>query len=157
MSSSSGTVVFESKSEARAGTQMVGKEVKPRKDLPLVQGLGTYVGDIKLPKMVYAFFVRSVYAHARIKSIDSAKALALPGVVYVLTGKEEARQLVSWMSLPGLRQPERLSLARDKVRYVGEPVAVVAATSLSIAEDAAELVEVEYELLDPVVDAEKAL
>ncbi|HEV2137995.1 MAG TPA: xanthine dehydrogenase family protein molybdopterin-binding subunit [Nitrososphaerales archaeon] len=157
MSSSSGTVVFESKSEARAGTQMVGKEVKPRKDLPLVQGLGTYVGDIKLPKMVYAFFVRSVYAHARIKNVDTAKALAVPGVVYVLTGKEETRQLVSWMSLPGQRQPERLSLARDKVRYVGEPVAVVAATSLSIAEDAAELVEVEYEFLDPVVDAEKAL
>jgi len=136
---------------------MVGKAVKPRKDLPLVQGLGTYVGDIKLPKMVFAFFVRSTCAHARVKSIDTTKALALPGVVYVLTGKEEARQLVSWMSLPGQRQPERLSLARDKVRYVGEPIAVVAATSLSIAEDAAELVEVEYELLDPVVDAEKAL
>ncbi len=136
---------------------MVGRRVKPRKDLPLVQGLGTYVADIKLPNMVYAVFVRSVYAHARIKRIDATNALSLPGVVYVLTGREEARQLVYWMEKPGLRQPERLSLARDKVRYVGEPVAVVAATSLSIAEDAAELVEVEYELLDVVVDAEKAL
>ncbi len=131
--------------------------MKPRKDLPLVQGLGTYVGDIKLPKMAYAFFVRSTYAHARIKNIDVTRALSLPGVVYVLTGNEEARQLVYWMEKPGMRRPERLSLARDKVRYVGEPIAVVAATSLSVAEDAAELVEVEYELLDPVVDAEKAL
>jgi aerobic carbon-monoxide dehydrogenase large subunit len=136
---------------------MVGKGVKPRKDLPLVQGLGTYIDDIKLPKMVYAVFVRSVYAHARIKRIDASNALAMPGVVYVLTGKEEARQLVSWMALPGLRTPERLSLAREKVRYVGEPVAAVVAKSLSIAEDAAELVDVEYDLLDAVVDAEKAL
>src|SRR5712692_7862987 len=136
---------------------MVGRGVKPRKDLTLVQGLGTYIDDIKLPKMVHAVFVRSTYAHARIKKIDTANALSMPGVVYVMTGKEEARQLVSWMSLPGLRQPERLSLAREKVRYVGEPVAVVVAKSLSMAEDAAELVEVEYELLDAVVDAEKAL
>ncbi len=157
MASSGETVVIEEQSEAATRSQMVGQRVKPRKDLALVQGHGTYVDDIKLPKMVHASFVRSVYAHARIKKIDVAKAQSMPGVVYVLTGAEEARQLVYWMEKPGMRQPERLSLARDKVRYVGEPVAVVAATSLSIAEDAAEQVEVEYELLEAVVDAEKAL
>ncbi|MDA4121291.1 MAG: xanthine dehydrogenase family protein molybdopterin-binding subunit [Thaumarchaeota archaeon] len=135
---------------------MVGQRIKPRKDLPLVQGLGTFADDIKLPKTVYAAFARSTYAHAKILNVDGSKALELPGVVYVLTGREEARPLVSWMALPGQRQPERLSLAVEKVRYVGEPIAVVAATDRKIAEDAVELIEVDYEPLPAVVDAEKA-
>src|SRR3989454_1705569 len=136
---------------------MVGKSVKPTKDVPLLKGSGIFTDDIKLPDMVYAAFVRSPYAHARIKRIDASRALQLEGVVWVMTGRETARQLVSWMNKPGLRTPERLSLAREKVRYVGEPVAAVAATSRAIAEDAVELVEVEYEPLPVVVDAERAL
>jgi len=151
----SSTVV---KSEAELSEQkMVGKNIKPRKDLQLVKGAGTYTDDMKLPNMVYAAFLRSPYAHARIRNIDVTKALELPGVVYVLTGRETARQLVTWMVKPGLRTAERLSLATDKVRFVGEPVVAVAAISRGIAEDAVELVEVEYEPLRVVVDAEKSL
>jgi len=141
----------------RSRGQMVGQRIKPRKDLPLLQGLATFTEDIKLPKTVHAAFLRSPYAHARVRRVDTTKALDLPGVVYVLTGREEARPLVHWMKKPGLRQPERFSLAVGKVRYVGEPVAVVAATDRKIAEDALELIEADYEPLPVVVDAEKAL
>jgi carbon-monoxide dehydrogenase large subunit len=136
---------------------MVGKSVKPRKDLALLKGAGKFVDDMKMPNMVYAAFVRSPYGHARIKRIDAGRALEFPGVVCVLTGNEVARQLVSWMVKPGLRTPERLSLAKSKVRYVGEPVAAIAGISRAVAEDAAELVEVEYEPLPVVVDAERSL
>lgn len=137
--------------------KMVGKSIKPRKDVQLLRGEGVYTDDLKLPDMLYAAFLRSPYAHARIRNIDVTKALELPGVVYVLTGRETAKQLVTWMAKPGLRTPERLSLATDKVRYVGEPVVAIAATSRAIAEDAVELVDVTYEPLDVVVDAEKSL
>ncbi len=137
--------------------QMVGKSVKPRKDLELVKGAGTYTDDLKLPNMVYAAFLRSPYGHAKIKSIDVTRAKELPGVVYVLTGRETARNLVYWMQKPGMRTPERLSLATDKVRFVGEPVAAVAAETRGVAEDALELIDVEYETLPVVVDAEESL
>ena len=155
MSSSSSTVVrsIEEISEER----MVGRSVKPRKDIQLLKGNGTYTDDIKLPNMVYAAFLRSPYGHARIKNIDLSRAHELEGVVYILTGRETAKQLVSWMALPGLRTPERLSLATDKVRFVGEPVVAVAAISRAVAEDALELIQVEYEPLDPVTDAEDSL
>ena len=156
MSAESGVLSLE-REEIQSGARMVGQRIKPRKDLPLVQGLGVYVDDIKLPKMIRAAFLRSPYAHARIRNIDSTKALELPGVITVLTGKEGAKQLVHWMKLPGLRQPERYSLAVEKVRYVGEPVAVVAAIDRKVAEDALELIDVDYEPLPPVVDAEKAM
>ena len=146
------------KSEAELSEQrMVGRNVKPRKDLQLLKGAGSYTDDLKLPNMLFAAFLRSPYAHARIKIIDVTKALELSGVVYILTGRETAKQLVTWMAKPGLRTPERLSLATDKVRYVGEPVVAVAAISRAIAEDAVELIEVEYEPLEVVVDAEKSI
>ncbi len=157
VSKGSETFLIEKPEEASVQRQMVGRNVKPRKDPPLLQGLATYTDDIKLPKMVFAAFARSPYAHAKIRRIDTSEALKLPGVVYVLTGREEAKPLVYWMEKPGMRKPERFSLAKDKVRYVGEPVAAVAALSRSIAEDAVELIEVDYDPLSPVVDAEKAL
>ena len=137
--------------------KMVGKSVKPRKDLQLVKGAGTYTDDLKLPNMVYAAFLRSPYAHARIKSIDVTKATELPGVVYVLTGRETARNLVYWMQKPGMRTPERMSLATDKVRFVGEPVVAVAAESRAVAEDALDLISVDYEPLPVVTNAEDSL
>ena len=136
---------------------MVGKSVRPRKDLELLKGTGEYTDDLKLPGMVYAAFLRSPYAHAEIKTIDTTRALELEGVVYVLTGRETAKQLVYWMQKPGMRTPERLSLATDKVRFVGEPIVAVAATSRAIAEDALELIDVEYRPLSPVIDAENSL
>ena len=137
--------------------KMVGKSIKPRKDLQLLKGAGTYTDDLKLPNMVFAAFLRSPYGHARIKNIDISKARELPGVVYILTGRETAKQLVYWMHKPGMRNPERMSLATDKVRFVGEPVVAVAATSRAIAEDALELIDVEYEPLQVVTDAEESL
>ena len=136
---------------------MVGKSIKPRKDLQLLRGEGGYTDDLKLPNMVYAAFLRSPYAHARIKSIDTTRARELEGVVYVLTGRETAKQLVYWMQKPGMRTPERLSLATDKVRFVGEPIVAIAATSRAIAEDAVELISIEYEPLPVTIDAEKSL
>jgi carbon-monoxide dehydrogenase large subunit len=157
VSSKSEVAVLEERREERPAGKMVGRRIKPRKDLPLLQGAGTYVDDLRLPGTVHAAFLRSPYAHAKVGKIDAARALELPGVVSVFTGKDGARPLVHWMKLPGLRQPERYSLAVEKVRYVGEPVAVVAAVDRKVAEDALELVEVEYEPLPAVVDAEKAL
>jgi aerobic carbon-monoxide dehydrogenase large subunit len=136
---------------------MVGKSIRPRKDLQLLKGAGGYTDDLKLPDMVYAAFLRSPYAHARIKSIDTTRARELEGVVYILTGRETAKQLVYWMQKPGMRTPERLSLATDKVRFVGEPIVAIAATTRAIAEDAVELITIEYEPLPVTVDAEKAL
>ncbi len=149
--------VLQSVSTLETERRNVGKSVKPRKDSELVRGAGSYVDDIKLPDMVYASFLRSPYAHARIAKIDPSKAMALPGVLYVLTGTETARQLVYWMQKPGMRTPERLSLAVEKTRFVGEPIVAVAAVSRAIAEDAVELISVEYEPLPPVVDAEVSL
>lgn len=136
---------------------MVGRSIKPRKDIQILKGAATYADDLKLPRMVYAAFLRSPYAHAKIRRIDTRRAEEIDGVVYVLTGAETARQLVYWMQKPGMRTPERFSLAMDKVRFVGEPVAAVAAVSRAIAEDAVELIDVEYEPLPVVVDAEKSL
>ena len=136
---------------------MVGKSIKPRKDLQLLKGADAYIDDLKFPNMVYAAFLRSPYAHARIVSIDISKARELSGVVYVLTGRETAKQLVFWMQKPGMRTPERLSLATDKVRYLGEPIVAVAATSRDVAEDALELIDVVYEQLPVVTDAEKSM
>jgi carbon-monoxide dehydrogenase large subunit len=136
---------------------MVGKSLKPRKDIELLRGSASYADDIKLPNMVYAAFLRSPYGHARIKRIDTTRASELDGVVYVLTGRETAKQLVYWMQKPGMRTPERLSLATDKVRYVGEPIVAVAALSRAIAEDALELIDIEFEPLPVVIDAERSL
>ncbi len=136
---------------------MVGRSIKPRKDLQILKGAASYTDDLKLPDMVYAAFLRSPYAHAKIRSIDTTRARELPGVVYVLTGRETAKQLVYWMQKPGMRTPERLSLATDKVRFVGEPIVAIAAVSRAVAEDAIEIVDIEYESLPVVVDAEKSL
>src|SRR5881409_56846 len=109
--------------------------------------------------MLYLHFVRSPYAHAKIVSVDTSAAEALPGVVCTLTGAEIAPQTQPFIEIG----PEPFAKIKDypmavsKVRYQGEPVAAVVAESPAIADDAAELVQVEYELLDPVVDAEEAL
>src|SRR5690606_18987489 len=109
----------------------------------------------------YAYFLRSPHAHAKIRSIDTAKAAAMPGVVAVLTGEDLARDNVGglicgWMihSKDGtpMKAGPHPALAQGKVRYVGDHVAVVIAESLAQAKDAAEAVEVDYEVLPAVVD-----
>ncbi|HET6964098.1 MAG TPA: xanthine dehydrogenase family protein molybdopterin-binding subunit [Acidimicrobiales bacterium] len=123
-------------------------------DPRLLTGRGCYVDDISLPGMLHAAFVRSTYAHALVRSVRLDRAVAMPGVVAVWSDREVrgmADDIVP-TSMPGLFAPTFPVLARDKVRAVGEPVAVVLADSRAAAEDACEAVEVDYDPLTPVVD-----
>jgi carbon-monoxide dehydrogenase large subunit len=138
-----------------------GASIKRREDPRFVTGRGLFTDDIKLPGMTHAVFVRSPYAHAKVRSIDASAALAHPGVTHVFTGKDLQHAGVNplpvgWL-LPDLRIGERRALAPDIVRHVGEAVAVVIADSAFAACDAAELVQVDYEELTAVTDAAKAI
>jgi carbon-monoxide dehydrogenase large subunit len=138
--------------------RLVGAAIPRVEDARLVSGAGSYVDDLRFPGMLHAALVRSRHAHARIVRIDSAVARAVGGVVGVWT----AADLDAFPSLPArapvpARIPHRPVLARDVVRYVGEGLALVVASDRLVAADAAELVEVEYESLQPVLDPEEAL
>src|SRR6266446_2237727 len=137
----------------------VGKRVRRREDPTLITGTATYVEDIQMPGMHYAVIVRSPHAAAGIRSINSKQAEAAPGVVAVFTGKDTAHiaPVPCGGSLPGLRVPHHHILAVDRVYLVGHPVAVVVASNQYLARDAAELVEVDYEVLPAVADPEKAI
>jgi carbon-monoxide dehydrogenase large subunit len=142
-----------------------GQSVKRVEDKRFITGEGRYVDDIVLPKMTYAAIVRSPHAHAEIKGIDSSAASSAAGVVAVLTGQEMAPDLVG--GLPAgwqvdfkngdtMKEPPHPPLAVDKVRYVGDAVAVVIAETPAQAVDAAELVDVDYNVLKAIVDVVKA-
>jgi CO/xanthine dehydrogenase Mo-binding subunit len=137
----------------------VGQPLPRKEENRLLRGRGKFADDIKMREMLYLRFVRSPYAHAKIVSIDTSAAEALPGVVCVLTGAEIAPQTQPFIEIgpDPCAKIKDYPLAVSKVRYQGEPVAAIAAESPGIADDAAELVQVEYEALDPVVDAEEAL
>ncbi len=142
--------------------EWMGARLERKEDLRLLTGQGKYLADIVLPGMLHAVFVRSDYAHARILSIDTSAARALPGVVEILTGEEFKTHVKSMRQpvlLPNLaaNYPEYYALAVDKVKYHGDPVALVIARDKYIAEDAAELVIVDYEELPVILDAEAAL
>ena len=134
----------------------VGKSLKRKEDQRLLIGKGTFVDDIRPPNCKQAAILRSPYAHALIKGIDVSEAVALEGVRGILTGED-----VKKMSKPfpcGVTIPtEYYSCAVDKVRFVGEPVAVVVADDRYIAEDALDLIEVDYEPLEAVVDIEETI
>ncbi len=140
-----------------------GASIKRSEDPRILTGAGRYVDDIKLPGMLHAAFVRSPLAHARVLSIDVSAARALPGVVAAFTGAELEAMTVSGpdalMALMGWAgpTPEFTLLATDKVRFVGDPVAIVIAESRYLAEDGCELVALEYDYLPPVVNAAFAL
>ena len=140
-------------------TGWVGKSVPRKEEDRLLRGRGKFIDDIKLRGMLHLRFVRSPYAHARILKIDTSTAEALPGVVCVLTGKEVASQTQPFIEIaPDHAQKIRdYPMAVDKARYQGEPVAAVVAESPGLADDGAELVEVDYEPLDPAIDSEEAL
>ncbi len=141
----------------------IGKSVKRNEDVRLVTGRGLYVGDVMLPGMLYGAVLRSSVAHARIKRIDVSRAERLEGVVGVFTaetlGELNGPLPPSVSPLPQypINYRTHYALAKDKVRYVGEPVAFVVANSPYIAWDALDLIEVEYDPLEPVVDVEKAI
>jgi len=140
--------------------KMVGQAIKRREDPKLIQGRGNYLDDIKLPGMLHAAAVRSPYAHAKVKRINTSKALAHPGVAAVFTGEDmlDINPLPCAWQAGGVKNNVNTprALAVDTVRFVGDPVALVLAESPHIARDAADLVEVEYEPLPVVVDARKA-
>lgn len=145
--------------------KIIGQSVKRVEDKRFITGRGRYTDDIVLPKMTYASILRSPHAHARIKSIDLAEARSAPGVVAVFTG-EDLRAAgivgvpcgwqVNFRNGDRMKEPPHPVLAVDKVRYVGDAVAVVIAETREQAKDAAELVSIDYEVLDAVVDAAKA-
>src|SRR5256884_2947502 len=137
----------------------VGASLPRKEEDRLLRGRGKFADDIKLREMLYLRFVRSPYAHARVVSVDTSAAEALPGVVCAISGKEIAAQTQPFIEIgPDHAQKIRdFPMAVGKVLYQGEPVAAVVAESPSLADDAAELVQVEYEPLEPVVEAEQAL
>jgi carbon-monoxide dehydrogenase large subunit len=148
-----------------AYASLIGARVKRKEDPRLVTGKGSYVGDLKLPGMRHVAFVRSPYAHARIRSIDATVALQRPGVVAVVTGKDFA-QLCAPMPMAaggeggGASAPKEhthYALSVDKVRHVGEVVAAVIADSPEVAIDAAAEVLVDWEPLPVVTDMEQAV
>ena len=154
----------------------VGAPVKRKEDPRLITGSSIYVDDITLPGMVHLAIVRSPYAHARIVGIDMSAAREMPGVVAVVTARDIESMLADKYPVedyegPGERPEQQVAdieeestipipgvepLARRKVRYIGEPVAAVVATSKAQAADAAAAVEVEYEALEAVVDPYEA-
>ena len=138
----------------------VGARVLRAEDPRFLRGAGRFVDDLQIPGMCHLAFVRSPHAHARIRKIDVEEAAALPGVIRVWTG-QEARRMIPPMYgdalAPGFKKAGIPVLAHDKVRFVGEPVAVAVAESRYLAEDAASLVHVEYEPLRAIIDPEKAL
>ena len=132
----------------------MGHSVKRKEDSRFIQGKGTYVDDVRLPGMVYGHLVRSPYAHARIKGINSDAAKALPGVLAVITGDDLAKAGLAWM--PTLFHDKQMVLATGKVLFQSQEVAFVVAEDRYIAADAAELIEVEYEELPVLVDPHHA-
>jgi carbon-monoxide dehydrogenase large subunit len=143
-------------SQERAETlQGVGCRRKRVEDIRFVQGKGNYVDDLKMPGMLYGDFVRSPYAHARIRRIGTAKAAQLPGVLAVLTAAE--LKPLSLHYIPTLAGDVQAVLAEEKVLFQNQEVAFVIAESRSAAADAVELVEVDYEPLAVVIDPFKAM
>ena len=158
-------------SESATSTR-IGQPVRRKEDLRLLTGKGCFSDDVNLPGQAYAVFVRSPHAHARIRSIDTVRALAQPGVVTILTGRDLLAdglkplphkpdslipanpQIPNRGGSPAFSAPQ-YALAIDKVRHVGEPLAVVVANTLAAAKDGAECVHVNYEIL-PAVTATRA-
>jgi aerobic carbon-monoxide dehydrogenase large subunit len=141
-------------------TRFIGKPLKRKEDPRLIQGISHYVDDINLAGMHYAAFLRSPHAHAKIRSVDLSKARHASGVVLVLSGAdvEGAIQPVPCAAqIPDMKSGSRPVLASDRVRFVGEAVAVVVATDRYVARDALDLIEVDYEPLTPIVNPEKAI
>jgi carbon-monoxide dehydrogenase large subunit len=139
----------------------IGAPIRRREDFRFLTGQATFIDDITVPQMLHAAIVRSPQAHARLTAIDTTRARALPGVVAVFTWADivpYARPIpVRLYPLPGLERFLQYPLARDKVRYVGEPIAVVVAASRYVAEDALDYVDISYEPLPAVMDVPTAL
>jgi carbon-monoxide dehydrogenase large subunit len=144
----------------------IGQGIKRFEDVRLVRGAGRFHDDVNLPGQTHAVVVRSMHAHARIRSVDASAARRAPGVLAVLTGADVARDGLGTMrmTLPRKRPdgspmfaPPHRGLVQDRARYVGDPIALVVAETLAQAEDAAERVRVEYEPLPSVTGTAEAI
>lgn len=137
----------------------VGTSPRRKEDDRLIRGQGLFTDDELGEGMLHLYILRSPYAHARILGVNTAAAEALPGVACVLTGREVAAQCDPFMQIgpPPCDKIRDLPMAVDKVVFQGEPVAAVAATSAAIAMDAGQLIDVNYEMLEAVIDPEQAL
>jgi carbon-monoxide dehydrogenase large subunit len=139
----------------------IGRSVPRPNARRLLQGRGRYTDDLSLPRTAHVAFLRSAYAHARIASIDAETARAAPGVIHVATGADIARVCKPWVGVlthfSGMRSPPQYPLAVDRVLWRGEPLVAVVAETRAAAEDATELVSVEFEELAAVADMETAL
>ncbi|MEO1260647.1 MAG: molybdopterin cofactor-binding domain-containing protein [Bacteroidota bacterium] len=144
---------------------LIGTSVKRVEDKRFITGQGRYTDDIKLPGMTYACMVRSPHAHAKINSINTAAAAAMPGVVRIFTGTDEG---ISGIGVPcgwqvnfkngeTMKEPPHPLLVSDKARHMGDAVAMVVAESYAEAKDAAELVQIDWEVLPAVTDAKAAM
>jgi CO/xanthine dehydrogenase Mo-binding subunit len=140
---------------ARQAMGGIGVSLARKEDARFVHGQGHYVDDVVLPGMLHMVVVRSPYAHARIKGIDTSAAMAIPGVIAVVTGELLAQHKLAWM--PTLSGDTQAVLATDKVRFQGQEVACVIAETKYIAEDAAAVVSVDYEPLQAITSPQQAL
>ncbi|HYT07114.1 MAG TPA: xanthine dehydrogenase family protein molybdopterin-binding subunit [Rugosimonospora sp.] len=141
-------------------TRYIGKPLKRKEDPRLIQGISHYVDDLNLAGMHYAAFLRSPHAHANIRSVDLSKARHASGVVLALSGADidgAIQPVPCAAQIPDMKPAARPVLARDRVRFVGEAVAVVVASDRYAARDALDLIEVDYEPLTPIVNPEKAI
>ena len=143
-------------------TSTIGQPIKRKEDVRFLTGSGTFTDDVNAQGQTHAFFLRSSHAHARIRSIDRTRAEAAPGVLAVFTGDDIAQAKVNGLPCGWLitdvngqpmKEPPHPLLAQGKVRYVGDHVAVVIAETLNQAKDAAELIDIDYEILPAVVRA----
>jgi carbon-monoxide dehydrogenase large subunit len=153
-----------------ATTAFIGRSMPRREDRRLLTGRGQFIADFELPRMLHAVFVRSPLAHPRIKAVDLTRAAAAPGVIAALSGPELAQLLPpvsdTQLALPSkwttqvqhkFINPQQPLLAHDKVRHVGEAVAVIVAETRYAAEDAAQLVELDLDPLPAVLDPDASL
>lgn len=143
------------KEQREARLEGMGCKRKRVEDIRFTQGKGQYVDDIKMPGMLFGDFVRSPYPHARVKKIDASRALALPGVIAVLTAEDLKGVNLAWM--PTLAGDVQMVLADGKVLYQNQEVAFVLAEDRYLADDAIQLVDVEYEELPVLVDPFKSM
>ncbi len=147
------------------GARSVGARVLRAEDPRILTGRGRYIDDVVLPGMVHAAFLRSQIPHGVLRSVDASEARQLPGVVAVYTGEDMARMVeparagatIGTNMMPGMRSPAFYPLATDRVRYVGDPIAMVIAEDRYLAEDALELIVEDIEMLDPIVTYADAL
>ncbi len=146
-------------------TSYLGQSLNRFEDARLLKGQGSFVDDIRIPDTLHAHAVRSPHASARIVSVDASAAISAPGVVTVLTGEDirgilgdvPTRGMDGERAVAEMRAVEQPVVARDRVCYVGQAVAIVVATDRYVARDAAELVRVDYEPMDPLVDTVEGL